>query len=231
MGLDQLDLVAEEVGLESSSEGENTDQESEHAPLVDEPVSAAIPGGPSVAQISLALIAIQRRFKVSTAAMDSFAELLKVATGEGSRSPSFFSARSMEEKSDIDYRVVDVCPNDCCVFENAPKHCDPRGMRHHGGLQKCPECHESRNVLVGPDKGTPRKQIIVFSLKDTIKMLFAQPGFSQKLNTQFGQPHPLTKNEDCEMQVPRCTLIVNLAVCRTFGTRGVGNNKCMSVPK
>jgi len=39
VGLDQLDLVAEEVGLESSSEGENTDQESEDAQLVDEPVS------------------------------------------------------------------------------------------------------------------------------------------------------------------------------------------------
>jgi hypothetical protein len=65
----------------------------------------------------------------------------------------------------------------------------------------CPGCDESRYVLLGPDKGKPRKQIIVFSLLQTIKMLFAQPGFSQKLNERHGQPHSDIPAEDYEMQV------------------------------
>ena len=150
------------------------------------PISDAIPNAASVAEVSLALIELQRKFKISVAAMRCFSELLQIATGEGSRSPTFTEARAVQEDSDVNYRVVDCCVNDDCVFENAPKHCDPNKLRQHRDLRKCPVCSESRYVLVGPDKGAARKQITVFSLQDTIKLL-AQPGFS---NARLGQRHP-----------------------------------------
>jgi hypothetical protein len=229
---DQFDFL-EELGEGQEEFFEEKEEEEEEArkeiPIDHSPVSDLVPEGATVAQVGFALVEIQRRFKLPTVAMDSFAELLQVTTGEGSRAPSFFAARGMSDKSGVDYRVVDVCINDCCVFDNAPFHCDPAGTRQHGGRSKCPECHESRYVLLGPQKGTPRKQVIVFSLRETIKMLFAQPGFSQRLNARHGHPHPLTENENCIMEVRTlCCCPDKIVMCRISGIRLVGNSKWTS---
>jgi hypothetical protein len=208
LDMDQIEALEENIANcahEDLEESTSTDDEdnmlNEPVPINHKPVSDFIREGSSVAQVSFALVELQRRFKLSKAAMDSVAGLLQVTTGQGSCAPSFFSACAMADKADLDYRTVDVCVNDCCVFENAPHSCDPTGERQNGARSICPGCHESRYVLLGPDKGKPRKQIIVFSLLQTIKMLFAQPGFSQKLNERHGQPHSDIPAEDYEMQV------------------------------
>lgn len=134
-------------------ESEEEDQElSPPVPFDSQAISDVIPGSASVTELSLALVELQRKFKISVDAMDRVAELVQIATGENSRSPSFAKARALEEESDIDFRVVDCCVNDDCVFENAPSYCDQNGFRQQGHLHKCPYC-ESRHVLVGPDEG------------------------------------------------------------------------------
>jgi hypothetical protein len=204
--LDQFELQIEEDALQENTSTDEEDEAKKRRLVrvhVDEPISETIPEAASVAEMSLALVELQRKFKISTAAMTRFAELINIATGPQSVSPSFGNARSLQEEGDLDFRVVDVCVNDDVVFEDAPIECDPDGKRQHANRHKCPICKESRYVLVGPEKGKPRKQIIVFSLKDTIKMLFAQPGFSAKLNGRHGQPHPLSEDADYEMKVGR----------------------------
>jgi hypothetical protein len=197
---------------DASSESEIEEIEAQPVQMeVDKPISDLIPSAASVAEISLALLELQRKFKISVVAMERFADLLQIATGPGSLAPKFSHARAMEQEFDVDFRVVDCCVNDDCVFENAPRQCDRRGTRQHADCHKCPVCKQSRYVLVGPDKGKARKQIIVFSLKDTIKMLFAQPGFSQKLNGRYG--HPLSTDPNFEMRVRCNCLKINICRC------------------
>ena len=108
MQIDEPDIRGDNSGETDTDTDTDTERkELEPTPVDHRPVSDVIPG-PSVAQMSLALIELQRRFKISQAAMDAVAELVQVATGEASRSPSYFSARSLAEKSDLDYRVVDA---------------------------------------------------------------------------------------------------------------------------
>jgi hypothetical protein len=229
---DQFERRVEEelLGADDPSSDDSAEGQSGLVPLfVDQPISEHIPSAPSIAEISIALVELQRKFKISVAAMDRFAGLLRIATGSSSVAPKFSEARAMQEESDIDFRVVDCCVNDDCVFENAPAQCDPTGARQHADLHKCPNCDESRFVLVGSDKGTPRKQIIVFSLQDTIKMLFAQPGFSQKLNGNFGQPH-LAEDANFEMKVGSSSNRLE-RLCRTFGTVHAGRNRWLTARK
>lgn len=143
--------------------------------------------------------------------MDRVAELIQTVTTVHGRSlaPSFARAR---DTGDIDksYSTIDCCVNDDCVYSNAPRRCDPTGARQNAQKHKCPICAESRYVLEGPEKGKARKQIIVFSFKETIRTLFAQPGFSKKINKRFGNPHPLTLDDDYEMQVVRFEKMDNI---------------------
>jgi hypothetical protein len=198
--LDQFEYLFTDQLDASWSEDENEEQK-KPKPFDFRPISDSFPNMASVAEISLALVELQRKFKISGAAMDRFAQLLQVATGDNTRAPAFSQAKAMQEEGDVDFRTVDCCVNDDCVFDNAPKHCDPNRTRQFKYKDKCPVCNEPRYVLVGPDRGKPRKQMIVFPLADTVKMLFAQPDFATKLNGRFGQEHPLVLDGDFAMEV------------------------------
>ena len=73
-------------------DGESEEEDQERSPPVpfdSQAISDVIPGSASVIELSLALVELQRNFKISVAAMDRVAELVQIATGENSGSPSF----------------------------------------------------------------------------------------------------------------------------------------------
>jgi hypothetical protein len=128
--------------------------------------------------------------------LDRLTELLQIGCGENNNVPTFREAAKLvcEKKQCV---VLDVCCQDCCIFFNAPKRCDPNGDRQLEDRQQCPVCGEPRYVLTGPLQGRPRKVIYAFPIAEALRSLFALAGWSKKLNPTYGQP----MKSDGEMQV------------------------------
>ena len=118
--------------------------------------------------------------------MAAWTDLVRVLLGRASQAPSWketLRGRALPFK----FRLLHVCPGvpgkkRHCGYVYVDKDCRPNRTT-------CALCGQYRRVQTGPLEGKPRLTAYVLDLADILKLRFAEPGFSDRLNPLHGQVH------------------------------------------